>query len=239
MVEGEQPKKIVWDNYDTIVTKVDAPLDNLKVYQFKLVDKKINFVAGQYVSLIVPGSTPAPFSIASSPEVHDMIELAIEITGGPHTSKINLLKVGDHTTLRGPFGTFTMRGEKKVCYLAGGVGITPFMSMLRWIRDTNPDVEAVLFYSCKVKQQFLWMDELDEMAAKHPNLRIILTVTRETPENWMYRTGRINADLVREIIPNFQEYSFYTCGPPALIDAMFGVMKELGLPEDRLQREKW
>jgi glycine betaine catabolism B len=239
MVEGEQPKKIVFDNYDTIVEKIDVPLPNLYVYQFKLVDKKINFIAGQYVSLIVPGSTPAPFSIASSPEVHDMIELGIEITGGPHTSKIKELKLGDHVTLRGPFGTFVMQGEKKICYLAGGVGITPFMSMLRWIRDTHQDVQATLFYSCKTKADVLWLGELEMMSNTHPNIRVIITVTREDPPNWSHEKGRINAEMIKNFLPDFSEHTFYSCGSPALIEAMFGILKEMGVSEEKLKREKW
>ena len=244
MAEGEAQvvkPKIVFDNYDCVVSKVTKQMDDLIIYEFSIIPpKKTNFIAGQYMSLIVPGGTPAPFSIASSPERHDMIELGIEITGGPHTSKIKLLKPGDHIILRGPFGTFTMQGEKKVAYLAGGIGITPFMSMLRWIRDTNNhDVQAVLFYSCKVKQQFCWLDELEQIKRDFPNVQIILTVTREDPPGWQHRKGRVNAEMIKEVIPDYQEYTFYSCGPPALIDAMFGILSQMGVAQERLKREKW
>jgi ferredoxin-NADP reductase len=235
------PKKIIFDNYDSVVSKITTQMDDLIIYEFAIVPSKTtNFVAGQYMSLIVPGATPAPFSIASSPERHDMIELAIQMTGGPHTSKIKLLKEGDHAILRGPFGTFTMQGEKKACYFAGGVGITPFMSMLRWIRDTHQDdVQAVLFYSCKVKQQFCWLEELEQMQREHPNIKVVLTVTREDPPDWPHRKGRVSADMIRETIPDYKDYIFYSCGPPALIDGVFAMLKEMGVAEDHLKREKW
>ena len=239
-VSEQAPKKIIFDNYDAAVTRITHQMDNLFIYEFTIQQlKSVNFTAGQYMSLIVPGSTPAPFSIASSPERHDIIELGIEITGGPHTSKIRELKVGDHVVLRGPFGTFVMQGERKVCYLAGGVGVTPFMSMLRWIRDTHQDIQATLFYSCKSREQFLWLDELESMTKTHPNIRVVLTITREAPEGWMHEIGRINAQMMKNFLPDFVENTFYSCGPPTLIDAMFAMLKELGVPEDRLKREKW
>lgn len=235
----EVPKKVIFDNYDTIVSKIEAPLPDLRIYQFTLVGKQINFLAGQYVSLIVPGSTPAPFSIASSPEVHTMIELGIEITGGPHTSKIKELKEGDHATLRGPFGNFVLQGEKKVAFLAGGVGITPFICMLRWITETNQQIDATLFYSCKGRLNFLWLEELEEMTRKYPNVHLVATCTRETPEGWKHKLGRINAQMIKEALPDYSEYTFYSCGPPVLIEAMFNTLKEMGVPEEKLKREKW
>jgi len=233
------PKKIIFDNYDTVIEDIKIQAEKFYVYKYRLVDKKINFIAGQYVSVIVPGSTPAPFSIASSPEQHDMIELAIEMTGGPHTSKIQQTKVGDHTTLRGPFGTFVLGEEKKACFLSGGVGITPFMSMLRWIRDTKQDIQAVLFYSCRIKDQFLWMDELEQMIQDHPNIKIVFTVTREDPPDWKYNKGRITKELIIEKLPEYKDYTFYSCGPQSLIDGMFTILKELGLPDEKVKREKW
>jgi len=233
------PKKIVFDNYDATITNIQQPMDTLRVFVFKLDDKKINFIAGQYVSVIYPGTHPAPFSIASSPENHDIVELGIEITGGPVTSKLKDAKVGDKAVLRGPFGTFTLAGEKKVCFLAGGVGVTPFMSMLRWIRDTNQDVKATLFYSCKVEKQFLWLDELEQMALSHVNIRIFPTITKEAPADWIHKTGRINETMIRECLPDFMEHTFYSCGPPALIEAMFTMLKSMGVSENNLKKEKW
>ena len=238
MVNEQTPKKVVFDNYDAVAEKIEVKMETLRIYRFKL-NKPTNFIAGQYMSLIVPGSTPAPFSIASSPEEHDMIELGIEITGGPHTSKIKELKEGDHVTLRGPFGTFTMQGEKKVCYLAGGVGITPFMSMLRWIRDTHQTTEATLFYSCKVKEQFLWREELEQMTKTHTNIKVVLTVTRDDPPDWHHEKGRINADMIKGFLPDYLEHTFYSCGPPALISAMFELLRSMGVSDDRLKQEKW
>jgi glycine betaine catabolism B len=235
------PKKIVFDNYDSTIIEIQQPMENLRVFKFKLEgEKRINFTAGQYVSVIYPGAHPAPFSIASSPENHEVVELGIEITGGPVTSRLKLANVGDKAILRGPFGNFVMQGEKKVCYLAGGVGITPFMCMLRWIRDTHQDgVNAVLFYSCKVQEQFLWVPELEQMAREHPNIKIVLTITRDVPPGWTHHSGRINEQMIREEMPDFAERTFYSCGPPALIDAMFGLLKTMGVTDDKLKKEKW
>jgi ferredoxin-NADP reductase len=232
------PKKIVFETYDTTVISVQRPVPDLCVFEFKM-PKPVNFTAGQYFSILVPGVGPAPFSIASSPERHDVIELAIEITGGKHTSWINQLKAGDTCQLKGPFGNFVLRGEKKVCFLSGGVGITPFMSMLRWIHETKQPVQATLMHSCRVKDQFLWMDELQEMSKANDNLRVVLTVTREDPPGWLYEKGRINEEMIRNFLPDYMETTFYSCGPPALINGLFDMLKKMGVPEERLKQEKW
>ena len=239
MSEEPTKPKIVFDNYACTIVSVKDQMDNLRIIQFRLDDKKIDFIAGQYVSVILEGVRPAPFSIASSPILHNTIELGIEITGGPVTSKIKQAVVGDKAVLRGPFGTFVLKDEKKVCFLAGGVGITPFMSMLRWMRDTNQDIHATLIYSCRQEQQFLWIKELEEMTHICPNIKIVLTCTRETPADWKHHLGRIDEKMVKEVLPDFMENTFYSCGPPVLIDAMFDLLKKMGVPENQCKKEDW
>jgi len=233
--------KIVFDNYDCTITDVKMPVPNLYVFKCQLPPgKQINFIAGQYVSWMVPNVGPAPFSIASSPADTTALELSIELTGGPHTSVIKQAKVGDHCVLRGPFGNFVIgTGEKRIAFLAGGVGITPFMSMLRWIRDTKQDIKATLFWSCRTIAEFTWIDEIEAMQRECPNIRVVFTVTREDPPGWQHYKGRINEAMIRGKLPDSDETVFYSCGPPALIDAMFAILKTMGVPDERLKKEKW
>ena len=234
-----QPPKIQFWTFDAEITAMHNPLPGLYVYRFRL-DKPITFVAGQYVSVFLPGKKPAPFSIASSPEQHDALELGVEVVG-PVTTAMSQMKVGDRVPLKGPFGKFVMTDtEQQVCYLAGGVGITPFMSMLRWIRDTHQDGRhATLFYSCKTQDQFLWREELETMMRECPNMKIILTITREAPPSWPHKTGRIDEKMIREAITDVPGTVYYSCGPVPLIDAMFALLRTMGVPESNLKREPW
>jgi ferredoxin-NADP reductase len=228
-------KKIFFDTYESTIEQIAAPAEDLRIVKFRL-NKPISFAAGQYVSLSYPGVRPAPFSIASSPEQHETLELGIEIVGGPNTSRLKAAKPGDKVMLRGPFGNFVLDGQKKVCFIAGGTGIVPFLSMLRWIRDTNQEIDATLFYSCKAGK-FLWLEELEQLAGERT--RIVFTCTRNTPAHWQYLSGRIDERMVLQEMPDFAERTFFICGPREFIEAMFSVLKGMGVPENRLKREVW
>ena len=228
-----------FDTFQGTITEMDTHHRGLWEFKFKL-DKPIHFTAGQYVSVVVPNhAKPAPFSIASSPEDHDTLDLGVEIVGEV-TTAMSQLQPGDVVTLKGPFGNFVIPDtQRKVCFLAGGVGITPFMCMLRWIRDTSPDKHAVLFYSCKTKDQFMWAEELEEMHKSNANIKVVFTLTKEEPGEMRCETGRISEQMIREQLPDFKEYMFFSCGPPGLIDAMFQLLASMGVQQDMLKREAW
>jgi len=237
---AEPPRKIIFDNYDCIIRKVHTPTPTLRVFTFELPEEKeIHFIPGQYMSWVTPDAGPAPFSIASSPADRKHLEFAIQVTGGKHTAYIKERAIGDHAILRGPFGRFVMENEKKVAFLAGGVGITPFMSMLRAIRDLKLDVKATLFWSCKSAAEFEWTEELTAMERDCPNIKVHLTLTGEKPAVWEHHTGRINDAMIVAAVPDWQETTFYSCGPPALIEAMATTLKNIGLPDTQFKREKW
>jgi len=229
--------KLQFWTFDAEITAIHKPLPNLFVHRYRL-DKPIAFQAGQYVSIAFPGMKPAPMSIASSPEEHEALELGVEIVGKV-TTHLSELKVGDRVPLKGPFGKFVMGDERSSCFLAGGVGITPFMSMLRWLRDTRSDRRATLLYSCRTQDQFLWREELETMMRECPNFRIVLTITREQPSGWPHRLGRIDERVIMESVPDLAGTVFYSCGPEPLIDAVFGILRGMGVTEDRLKREPW
>lgn len=230
--------KIKFDNYQGTITKMETHHSGLWELDFSL-DKPMEFQPGQYVSITFPGMKPAPFSIASSPVDVNNIALGIEIIGKV-TTKLSEMRPGEIVPMKGPFGNFTLPAQqRKVCFLAGGIGITPFISMCRWIRDTSPDKHAVLFYSCKSKDQFMWLPELEDMHKNHDAIKVVLTCTREEPEGWSHSMGRINEEMIRKELPDYMDYLFYTCGPPGLINAMFSLMEGMGVPKENIKREAW
>lgn len=226
-----------FDTYTAKLVRMETKWRDLWEFVFEL-EKPMEFIAGQYASIIVPGhKKPAPFSIASSPIHKNQLDFGIEVIGEV-TTAMSLLKPGDQVTMKGPFGEFIMGPhERKVCFLAGGIGVTPFMSMLRWIRDTHPDKHAVLFYSCKAEDQFMWLEELREMQESCENIKIILTCTKEEKEG--FSSGRIDETMIREELPDFDEYVYFTCGPQGLIEAMIALMTSMGISKENVRREAW
>jgi len=234
-----RPAPPKFDTYKGTVVEMDTHHRGLWEFKFAL-DKPMHFKAGQYASVIVDGHPkPAPFSIASSPTQINQLDLGVEVVGEV-TTAMSQLQPGDVVTLKGPFGNFVMPDDhRKVCFLAGGVGVTPFMSMARWIRDTSPDKYAVMFYSCKTKDQFMWFEELEEMHKNNANIKVVFTLTKDVPQGWQYNTGRMDEQMIRNELPDFMEYVYFRCGPVALIDAMFQLLSSMGVPQENLKREAW
>lgn len=231
-------KRVLFETLSATVEQNTCVMQGLHEITFHL-DKPITFTAGQYVSVFLPEiKHPLPFSIASSPTQHEQITLGIEIVG-EGTKLLCGKRVGESVVMKGPFGMFTMGAENNVCFLAGGVGITPFMSMLRWIRDARAQKNATLLYSCKEPHQFMWFEELSKMPEQHPNTKIVFTLTRDAPADWKYKTGRINEQLIRESISDITNTVFYCCGPPVFINAMQQLVISLGAPPANFRREAW
>ncbi|MDD9953665.1 MAG: FAD-dependent oxidoreductase [Candidatus Woesearchaeota archaeon] len=235
--EAEPAKPPPFQEFQATVTEMDTHHRDLWEFYFKL-DKPIHFVAGQYVSIFLEGIHPLPFSIASSPVHHDTLGLGIEIVG-EGTTALSHLKPDDTVTMKGPFGHFVMGEEPKVCFLSGGVGVTPFICMMRWIRDTSEDRQATMLYSCKKKDQFLWFDELEDMNRNNENLHAVFTLTKEEPDDWPYRHGRITPEMIKEVLPDYKEHVYFCCGPEAFINGMQEVVKQLGVPDENFRREAW
>ncbi len=190
--------------------------------------EKISFVSGQYLSIVLPGRKPVPLSIASS-EADLEIEFGIAAKGD-NTQAIRALEVGSEIVLRGPFGKFKLDTQKKVCFIAAGTGITPFMSMLRTIRDVKKDVDAVLVYSLKKKKDILW-DELLHIDGAS------ITFTQEQVLG--YRYGRIDIQFLQESVSDYLERTFFLCGAPEFLTAVIDMLLSLGVPKEQILREAW
>lgn len=227
--------------YEAEVVSVRDPFPDHRVIKFKLLNQEtIDFVPGQFVQVIIEGHTkPASFSIASSPANKHEIELAFH-TVGEITGIMSKMLVGSQCTLRGPLGRFTFTAEDgDVVALCGGVGITPFISALRFITDLKLPNKYTLFYSAKTKDNLLYYDELCEMKQSHDNIDVICTTTREVPDDWTGETRRCDAAMITAHVPDYQERTYYLCGPKPFLEAMMAILKELGIEDNKIRKEMW
>jgi ferredoxin-NADP reductase len=96
--------------------------------------------------------------------------------------------------------------------------------------------KITLFYGCRTKNDFTFKKELEELAEKNKNLRLILIVSELTSE-WKGVTGIINVDKVKQYLPDYKENMFFTCGPPPMVEAMEKLVLNLGLTKENLKRE--
>jgi NAD(P)H-flavin reductase len=189
------------------------------LFTIKVQTEPIDFVPGQYFSIVFPGVKPAPFSIASAPG--EPLEFGIRTTGGPVTSRLAQLKLGDAFVLRGPFGRFTL-GDAPALLVAAGTGITPFMSMLRAKERGQIRNDLLLVIAAQTRDRLLWRDELLALQES----KVLPILSREKAEGFGF--GRLSKEYF-SAIPDLTSRTAYVCGPPAFIKDITQMLLELGV----------
>lgn len=173
------------------------------------------------------------YSIASAPE-DELVALTVERVDNGEVSPylVGDLRAGDQFELRGPIGGYfvwTAPIGGPLCLIAGGSGIAPLMAMLRHRGTPNSRVPASLLYSSRSLEDVIYRDELDAMARRDPDLRVVNTLTRKQPEGWMGHRRRIDRALLAEAcFPPEQTPRIFVCGPTPFVETVSGLLVELG-----------
>jgi ferredoxin-NADP reductase len=199
-----------------------------------------DFKPGQYMLVTVKSADKEllhPFSLSSSPTDSDFIEFTKKFTASEYSTRLKAMKPGDWVSIEGPYGKFTCECEyEKILFLAGGIGITPLISIIKYCCDKQLPTSMVLFYGCRTENEIAFKKELEEMQLKNQNLKVISVLAESSP-NWKGKVGFVTAELIKQEVPDFKDRVFYACGPPAMVAAMQKVVAALGLPETQLKLE--
>lgn len=129
-------------------------------------------------------------------------------------------KVGQKIQISGPYGEFSCHSHPspKLCLISGGSGVTPMLSMTRWLCDTASNVDIVFFHVAKTAADIVARDELEMLAARHSNLRLVFSVTQDRPpSHWAGWRGRISEQLLAHCVPDFNLRRVFVCGPEAFM----------------------
>ena len=177
------------------------------------------------------------FSFSSSPTESEYFEFTKKLTDHEYSLALKAAKVGDWAKIDAPYGKFTFEGEyPKIALLAGGIGITPFVSICKNATDKHLDSKITLFFGCKTEGDIAFRKEFEAMQHLNQNLDVHLIVNQPSPE-WKGATGIITADMIRQVLPDFKDYVFFTCGPPPMVKAMESIVTSLGLPKEQMKEE--
>jgi len=200
----------------------------------------LDYKPGQYMfaTINVAGrDLMHPFSFSSSPTEEGFIEFTKKFTDSEYSQALKSLKPGDKIEIDAPYGQFTFTGEyPKICMLAGGIGITPFWSICKYCADKKISAKLILIYGNRQQSDIAFYEDLNTLQMSNSKLNVFFVLTQPN-DSWQGLTGIINADLIKKQVDNYQEYVYYVCGPPVMVEAMKKVIKELGLPIDKLKLE--
>ena len=218
--------------YEYEVAEVRHVNDSTLVVGLDPVRSSLAFVAGQFVFVEIGGSAGwqrHPFTVSSAPAAR-RLELSIKATGDYTRDLQDSLRPGLPAKVTGPFGGFDYRsGTDEQIWIAGGIGITPFISWIRALDGTfAKDVD--FYYSVKQRDDAVYANEVIAAAARHPSLRVHLVITDTD--------GVLTADAVMSARSG-RDSSVYRCGPTAMTDSLSKGFRRLGVRPNRIRWEQF
>ncbi|MBA4020682.1 MAG: hypothetical protein C0483_26275 [Pirellula sp.] len=202
------------------------------------------FVPGQFLNVafwIGGARMNRSYSISSSPTQREYVDLTVrrEPRGAVSRHIVDLLKVGDQIEAAGPVGKFTFDGTEAdgIVLIAAGVGITPMMSVIRYLTERSWPGDIFLIFTYRTPTDFIFAGEVAALQRANPKLRVAVTVTRPEGTDWKGRRGRITKELLTQSVPNLASRRIHVCGPPAMMEATKAMLLELGVAPDHLKTE--
>ena len=181
------------------------------------------------------------FTIASSPTEKREIRMGIKFypNGSSFKKKLLSMNAGEIIVASQLAGDFTIprSKKKKLVFIAGGIGITPFRSMIKYLIDTKQKRDIVLLYSNKTPADIAYKNILDQ-AEKELGIKIIYTVTDKIkPGTWQGRTGYIDTRMIVQEIPDYSERYFYLSGTHGMVTTFDSVLQEMGVGKSHIKKD--
>jgi ferredoxin-NADP reductase len=225
----------------TLILKEKRPLaTGMHEFVFNA-DKKLPFLPGQYLEWTLPHKKAdirgnrRYFTIASSPTEQE-IKLGVRIQekgGSSFKRALQDMKAGDTMAASQLAGDFTLNTDanKKLVFIAGGIGVTPFRSMIQNLLDTKQKRDIVFLYTVPHPNELAYRD-IFEKAGRDLGLRYYYVVTRpeNAPKDWTGKTGRMDEAMVKEVAPDYKDRIFYLSGPNAMVETYKQLLYKLGVP---------
>ena len=213
---------------------------------FDLGGEDVDFVPGQYfwVELLDPPHEDEKgprrhITVVTSPTEKGVLGLATRIRDSAFKQSLVDMPEGADVDVEQPKGSFTLPEDtsKRYAFIAGGIGITPFRSMLRYIADKGLDYDITLVYSNRDAESTAFLDELKELESVVPRCRLVLTMTDDP--SWDGDTRMLDADVLRDLLGDLESYHFMIAGPPPMAKSVEASLLEAGLSEDQVQSDSF
>lgn len=216
-----------------------------------------DYTAGQFAFFDIGGVYNDPkgpirhFTISSAP-TEGFIMFTTRMRDSPYKKRLSTLEMGTKVKIRGPEGQFVLHDDysKQAVFLSGGIGVTPFRSMIKYVTDKQLPLKIVMFDSNRNPDNILFKKEFDDWTTLNKNLKIIYTVSEDNHDEgqsivrdgWKGEHGRINKVMILKYLDNtlLDNSIFYICGPPPMLKAMQSLLQEeLNISKERIKVEEF
>jgi glycine betaine catabolism B len=245
------------------VVEIRNETSNVKTFRLKYPEgRELPFLhkPGQYMTLqinIAGRSTRRCYTIASSPSRRNFVELTIKRHDSGAVSRYmhDQVEVGMQIKVIAPAGKFWFDGNNcdSVCLIAGGVGITPPMSMLRYLTDTKWNGTIYFLNAIRTSQDIIYKEELGSLAGEYANLKLVHFLSQgesahlseidgdssERQNRMLYRLGRLDADTIQKLVPDILKTPVFMCGPEAMMDSIRNGLLAIGLSAEQIHTEEF
>jgi len=231
---------------EATIIEIHEETPTVKSFLLDLGGAPFQFFPGQWVDFYIEtasGLQIGGFSITSSPTVEGTIELAVKRLpyGIPAQYLHDKARIGDSFHIDGGSGKFYYRKSKggPLLLIAGGIGITPIISIARYVADNRLDIDMDILYSAATPSEFAFKPTIEEIVASSPRFNCLFTTTKDSTEHWSGRTGRIDSPLLSQYAGGDADPLIYLCGPQPMIDDLKHTLIDIGVSESKINAERW
>lgn len=209
--------------------------------------RRLAYAPGQYMEWTLGHADPDVrgnrryFTLASSPTEEDL-RIGVKFPPDASSYKQSMLAMDADSTIVAAqlAGDFTLPADpaQRCVLIAGGIGITPFRSMIKYLLDTNQRRPIQLFYSNRTVDDIVYKDVFDA-AQRRLGIKTIYTLTdaRQAPAGWSGYIGHIDAQMIARHVPDYQNCLFYLSGPNAMVDTFAATLRHMGVPRQQIRKD--
>jgi ferredoxin-NADP reductase len=214
---------------------------------FDLQGEEVDFRPGQYFWVELPNrgyedekGLRRHISVVTSPTERGVLGLCTRLRDTAFKKTLAELQVGDEVDVEPPKGDWQLPEDTSPHYvfIAGGIGITVFRCVLRYIADTGEPYRVTLVYSNSDRASTPFLDELQELEKTVPDFKLVLTMTQD--EGWEGESRYVSAELLGDYLDReLRDYTYLVAGPPALVEAVVGQLDSAGVPEEHVLPDRF
>ena len=209
---------------------------------FDLLGEQLDFLPGQYfwITLLDPpyDDEKGPrrhISVVTSPTERGVLGLCTRLRDTAFKRSLAELPVGTEVDVEQPKGDFVLPEDtdRPYVFIAGGIGITVFRCMLRYIQDKALPYRVTLVYSNRDRESTAFLEELEQFERENPNIKLVVTMTND--EGWTGETRRIDAELLRDHLDGeLSSFGYMIAGPPAMVEGVAEALRQAGIPDEQV-----